>query len=609
MANGEWRMAKAKGRPIRYCDSAIHNSSCTPPHGRVPVGASARLGRALGLVALVALLMGGLSLSASRLWAVPDSLQYIQMAVDIAERFDFSSESFLLRTWGYPGLLAAIFALFGPQSPMAILVVQHAMVVVTVLLTALVGWHLTGRTGVALLAGVLSACSLQVLAFANVIMSEVPYMFALITSVYFLVRYHRSERLRFLALASAMAGVSYLFRPTGLTVVGMCLLAAAHRTWVSRARRALAKDGAWPGLRPAGGPAGDGNSGHARAAQVCRRVSGPVHEARSGPRALTAVVAALAPAMAVVAPCAIHNATAHGGQLLNRSMAMSLYNRTAHYDRLDSSDSSALKEIREVVAEAKRLGHIGPRADETLSRVVCRAYRSTRDASFAEACAALSRAAWDLLWAHPGAVADRTARYAVWMLLVPNSTYRFQPGGTKGYRSRPAIDADIFDIGTYQSDPGPYGDALREFSRYVPLSTKPRPATPLWTAVARWFYRHIDAGPPILGRVDSPYEAYVLLCVFGGACSLLTRRRITWLLVGGVIVSQVLAAAFLGGLTPRYGVPIHPLMNLYAALVLVAVARAVAWPVRFSLRRVKQDSGNADHTTVSMLRSFSPRRP
>jgi hypothetical protein len=530
-------------------------------------------------VAFVALLVNGLSLAASRLWAVPDSLRYIRMAVDIAERFDLSSEDFLFRTPGYPGLLAGVFVLFGSNSPMAVLVVQHALVVAAALLTALIAWHLTSRPAVALLSGVLCACSLQLTAFANVIMSEVPYTFALVASVYFLVKYHRIDRLRFLALASLMAGVSYLFRPTGLTVVGLCVVAAVHRGAMRRGMVTPPGLGTSRGLKPA---AGHTDMGRLR-------------------RVLAGVVVASGPALVVVVPCMIHNALAHGGQLLNHSMGFALYNRAAYSDRLplDSPDSPALTEIREVMAEAKRLGYLGPNADAGSAGAVCKAYRSVHNASFAQACQLVTRAAWDLVRMHPRTVAERTLRYAAWTLLVPDSTYRFQPGGVKGSGCRRAQGADIFDVGTYQTDPQPYGDSLREFARYLPLTTEPRPLTPLWTAITRWYYRHIDAGPPILGWAtaleeyhgvlgDSPYQAYVLLCVFGGLCALVPRRRVTWLLVSGVIATQVVGSVFLGGSMPRYGVPIHPLMNLYAALVLVAIARAAAGCARYATQRTRQ---------------------
>ena len=63
---------------------------------------------------------------------------------------------FLVRPYGYPLMLAAIFRVFGSSSPVAIVVVQHAMLVVVAVLASLIAWHATYRRPVALMTGLLT---------------------------------------------------------------------------------------------------------------------------------------------------------------------------------------------------------------------------------------------------------------------------------------------------------------------------------------------------------------------------------------------------------------------------------------------------------------------
>jgi hypothetical protein len=91
---------------------------------------------------------------------------------------------------------------------------------------------------------------------------------------------------------------------------------------------------------------------------------------------------------------------------------------------------------------------------------------------------------------------------------------------------------------------------------------------------------------------DSPYEAFVYLCMAGGLLSLGTRERMTWLLLALVIASQVVPSAFLAGTIPRYAVPVHPLLKAFAALAICLAVRAV-WMciVQLSHQRAKVRTG------------------
>jgi hypothetical protein len=84
-----------------------------------------------------------------------------------------------------------------------------------------------------------------------------------------------------------------------------------------------------------------------------------------------------------------------------------------------------------------------------------------------------------------------------------------------------------------------------------------------------WAYRNIQMGPSIAGIGDSPYEAFIWLCLLCVLGSLFTRNRATWLLVAGLVGIQVVVSAFLAGSTARYAVPVRPVLFLFPSLLVI----------------------------------------
>ena len=487
----------------------------------------------VGWVVLIVAGMANLaSLLASQLWVYPDSIDYIQLAGGIADRFDLTNELFLVRTPGYPLFLAIVFWMFGASSPSAILVAQHAMAVATAVLTAAIAWRLTSRRSTAALAGSLCACSLQVLAYANLVLTETPYMLTLIAAVYCLVRYHQDEERRWLVAASLLSGVGYLLRPVALYLVAVCAAAALQRAWTMR-----------------------------RAPHLARRRWGLAVELAS----------ASGPALFVAAPWMVLTMSSHDSLQAARCLDYVLYLRAATFDGLDSTQSAAMTDIHRVVDEAKRTGRLGPNADYRDRATVIRAYQAVRHVGFAESSAVLGRAGRDLMVEHPGSITLNTFKYAVWMLLSPDPVYRFQPGGAPGKEGKRDADAVIYDSGTYAFGDGSWEWVLKDYRHYLPLSAQPRALTPWWTALVTWFHRHVEQGRTIVRLGDSFFEAFMLLCVAGGVLSLFRRDRAAWSTVASVISLHVLVSTFLGGPQTRYSAPVKPILWLYLSLLLVTV--------------------------------------
>ncbi len=542
------------------------------PYNGAQTTAAPSPGGVLWVVAGVALLVNGLSLASSPLWVCPDTTYYVALAGEIADQGEFSSELALMRPLGYPLMLALIFRIFGSLSPIAIQVVQHGAVIGTALLLTLTAWHLTRHRGAALASGLLCALSLQLVAYGNLIITEAPFAFLVAATVYFLVRYHLCGKGTLLALASAVAGASYLFRPIGMSAVAICALAALHVAW----RRQIA----------IGCQAADKT--FARDAVRVDKSGFP------GPwrRTVFGLALAIAPAFAVTLPGMINNKLTHGGDLSSRCANLALYFRVFYMDDLDAPRSEALSDIRAVVEEAKGRGYLAPEADHRAWGQVWKAYESVRGIPLADSSAIMGQAARDAVEDNLGATLMQTVRYSLWMLLSPDSFYRFHPGGAPGVRSVGGgygrdPNAEIYDVATYQPTVRRWTDP---YAHYLQLGSEPTRVTPLWSDVNRWAYRYVEKGPPIVGLGDSLYETFIWLCLLCVGGSLFTRHRTTWLLVAGVVAVHVVVSAFLGGPTARYAVPVRPLLFLFPSLMVLLPG----WLAEFvRCRRVGGQPGTA----------------
>jgi len=510
-------------------------------------------GRTLAWVAIIAVATHALSLAGTRLWVYPDSIDYILLAGGIAERFDLAQELFLVRPPGYPLLVAGVFAVFQTASPLVLALLQHAMAVATVTLTAAIAWRLTSSRVLALVTGILGACSLQSLAYANLLLTETPFALLLVACVYCLIRFLPAGRWRWLALASAAAGGAYLFRPIGLHLLGASALAALMHAW----------------QRSPGG---------------IDRLGRPAGLVRLGIGGMTAI----GPALLVASPWMLKNAFQHDSLQGARCLDYVLYLRAVEFDRLDSATSAAMNDIHEVVDEAIARGELAPDASFRDRATVIEAYRKVRGAPFAASSRVMGEAGRNIMDEHKLTIAMNTLRYAYWMLLSPDPVYRFVPGGASGIDGQKDAEAAFFDIGTYSVD-GAWDHVLERHRRYLPLSTEPRIATPVIGASKRVYRDYIDDAPAPLGLLDSPYEQWMVFIMLSGLMTLMTRRRNEWLLVATVIALHVSVSAFLGGPQTRYLLPVRTLLLMYGAFGLCAVAAAVA-PLILGARRVSSKS-------------------
>lgn len=499
-------------------------------------------------VVAVALAINAFSFAASQLWVSPDASYYVELAGGLADHADFRSQLFLIRPPGYPFFLAAMFLFFGSASPVAIMVAQHLMVVGVAYLITLIAWRMTQNTAGALASGLMASVSLQLITYANLVMTEVPFTLALVWAVYYLIVYHQSGRLSALAMASLLTGISYLFRPIGMALLPVCVGAALYEL-----------------IRSNG---------------VRRFFAGLIE--RQGFRNISRrIIFATAPACFVVLPCMAQNQLIHGGDLSTRCADLALYFRIVYMDKLDSNSSAALNDIRTVVQEARDKGLIIPDADYRLWGPVWQAYEKVRGVGLADSSRIMGRAARDLIAEHPTAVALGTVRYSFWMILVPDGFYRFHPDGAPGIQldngeCRRDPNAAILASNTYEPMMRPW---TKPYEHYLPLRSDATSLTPLWSGLSRWFYQNIEKGPSLMGIGDSPYEFFGWICFLGMALAMFLPSRGCWMIIIAAIAMQVVVSAFLAGPTPRYAVPVRPLLVLFPVapfLLAAQLLRAVS---------------------------------
>lgn len=479
-------------------------------------------------VAVIALAVEGFMLSSSRLYALADSGGYIALAGGIAERLDFSDEYFQFRLPGYPVMLAAIFRVFGSASPLAILAIQHAMVVAITILTTLLAWTLWPNRAFAAITGMFCALSMHLSAMASAIMTEAPYTLVLTLCVVLLVRYHRIGGWRRLAWASAFAGLCTVTKAVGQAMPVLCIVVGMHRAWIMRRQSVAAIR--WGGLRSVA------------LASLC----------------------AIGPAALFVLPVMYNNYRIGGRFQLSCNLGLHLYFRATFVEGFDTgpTTSEAVTMVRETRAEARRR-ELPTRSEPGDPFGVTDAFRLLHGMSMAEAADVMGQAGRDLLVQNLGTVLVRGVHHTYRTLVMPDVYYRFVPG------ERPEKMCQPLEVASWISQ-----RAGETMDRYLPLKDTPTATSPLRGRMTRWYHRYIDKGPPVFGILDTPYEEFILLCALGGLLSLTRSDRMTWFIPGMVVFFHVVCQSYLGGVWPRYAVPIHPVMHIFGAFILVRLGKA-----------------------------------
>jgi hypothetical protein len=515
---------------------ASANPSATPC--RETDGAPSTVWRIQAAVLVFGACVHAMAIAAVPLILVPDSVWYAQLGAGIADQLDFSNELFLQRPVGYPALLAVIFALCGAKSPIALLILQHAMVLATAWLAMGIALELTRARWVMALTGLGVVCSLQLVGYAQAVLTEVPYTLLIVLLLWLTVRFHARGYWRLLAIASAVAGLATLVRPTGQYMAAICLLAALHRCLIERDR--------------------------------------------AGSRLIRWVRAtglAVVPCLAVTMLAVLFNGLVLGEfRSLSRTGA-SLFYRTRVEDQLNSSTNEALGRIDFALDqyEASRPPGSSP-PTRYMSYFVTDACRAVYGMTPSEADQLMVDASVGLILEHPGVFARKSAASAVRMPFLVDDIHRFVPGGcvTDGWHApshEMFIGTNAYYRSTARLDVGDIHD------RYLPTVHEPRWATRMWRSLVGLHYRYVEHGRSLTRLTDSLHEDYVLLVMVGGLLLLVQRRPSTSAILIGAVVLHVLIAVLVATCA-RYMAPIQPVLKLFVAVAVVRGVWAIGWTWR-----------------------------
>ena len=491
---------------------------------------------------LLSVLVVGLSahlwyFASSRVVVLPDSNEFASLGVGLAERLDWGAELFQFRPPVYPGLLAIVFRVFGADSGVVLVAIQHLLIVATACVAAGIAWTLRPSRLMAGVAGIATATSVHLAAYANIVLTEAIYTLLIVASLYCLLRHYRTGGWRVLAWGSLWAGLAGLTKPLGSPMVVLCVAFAVVL--------AYARVGA-------GG--------------LCwrRRVRGMVR----------ACVVAAVPAAAVTLPVMVLS-YCNWGQFRTDSLGMAyFYPRTRWVERLDSDTSAAVAKMDEAFRIARARGAL----DESVTPFstwsyweACRVAYGWEVSQTAELMADVSR---DLIREHFWLLVARTPGHMYRMMAIPDDNFRIVPGGAvRGNASLPS------STGLVAVDR--YAEMVRRnamperIDRYLSLSNDPTATSGLWNRVLHWYDRRIGHGAPLVGILDTPYEELMLLVYLGGAIAMLCRPRAAWLLVMAVVGYHIGVSATLQGGVSRYAIPVFPLFNVLAGLTLLCGLRVV----------------------------------
>lgn len=472
------------------------------------------------------------------LFQLPDSVWYVQIAADIAEDLRFDNPLILQRPLGYPLFLASIFSLFGQTSSIAIQIAQHLMTLTVGFLTMMIVTELSRSRTLMVLAGLGTVTSFGLIGYANIVLTETCYTLAIWVGIYSIIRFHMCRGLRWIVLASVAAGAACSIKPTGAVLLGVCAVAILFEI-----RRA----------RSAGSP--------------ILRLFGK------------ATAAAAVPWVLMIGGLIAINGFAQGKFLLMQRAGAVLYTRTMEIDRLTSDRNQPLARIMSAMDEwdARRPADTPPlrRTLHFHAELACREIHGMSDAEIDKL---LCKAGMELVREHWETVLWNTTRHMMRSPLLPDGAYRHVPGGAIADGWHYPMDAELIGVSAYHHSTARLArDGILD--RYFPQDSdapRHRPATPLWSEIARAKYRAIDSAPSMTGLTDSRYGDYALLCAIGGVVSLLGPRRSGWILLVLALGLHLLATG-LHSDDPRYVVPMIPMLEIFAAVFIVRIAAAVRW--------------------------------
>ncbi len=473
------------------------------------------------------------------LWVQPDSVAYLALGEHLGKGGGFEHPWFVARTPGYPMLLAAAAAVGGAGSSTIVLLMQHATVVGCALLMTALAWRLSQSRVTAWACGLLTGCSWTLTGYAGTVLTEAPYTFALLASLYCICRFVEAGGPQWIALGSAGLGCAALIRPAAMPLALVPVLALLMRK--------------------------DGKAGSAVLPSCGRwfvRIS--------------AAMASVGPFLLLTGGWSLITAVEHGAAGAGNFAGRTLYHRVVTRGGWTSPANDAMEDIRRCVAEVNATDPNAPPFDTRMEEHAVICLQRVHGCTLAEASNQLGLAVAPIFRLHVWDILADTPRQAAYLLLVPDEIHRYRPeaeslrlgaaGGAEDWPSTAAFAQDVQRRLTEASGEW-MPDPLRQAS-WISL---------LRSEVADAYDRFIlraDPCPPLPG--DTVFENWVWVCLLGALVALAGARRGMWAITLALVLLQVLPCAFAPGFDRRFAAPIRPVVHLWGAQLVVVIGQLTA---------------------------------
>lgn len=509
----------------------------------VTLGGGLRVSLPLFTVFITTLITNGIGLIGASAYFQPDSGGYIASALNILKYGDFHGIG-LNRVPGYSSFLAAVMAVFGQHFMLGLMVVQHLMMVLISIMVFKIGGEVdhTGRVGFA--AGIFSAFSLQLQAYANLPMSEVLFTTLCLFGLWMGLRVLRVNAPLPLLLSALTFSFATLVRPSGQMLALLVLSIPLFRAL-------------FPSLRVLfpGGVFGN------RRAHLLHFFMGAV------------VVAA------VLVPWMGFNKKVYDYFGITATFGLNLYSNTVEYGNFWDDDSPAIAEIKKRWKQGEEIRVASGALTETkmtwrnhwpsVSR-----YINATNTNLAVADKVYLRAAIDAIKAHPGKFLKQVIRNIFGDLYYAEPIYQYLPGlsldDTPPFLMRHMLS---IEIGAGVKDViADLVDNMTSWEGEPIHFDQPNGVTPLYGMLATAYHSVVIRGMQLI--------LFLAIGVCVALYHTIRKKDLAWFMVLAFLGYLIVVPGIMVPGSPRHRLPADPMIDIMYALAAVSIMRAFLCLVR-----------------------------
>ncbi len=506
-------------------------------HRDIHLPGGVRLSAPVFIVACIALITNAVQVLGAPFVFYGDSWNYVMGAYEIFRNGNFTTIG-NFRTPGYHFILGPIFSLTGNDAIQVMSIVQHFMAVLISLIVVLIGEELDKSRWLGLVAGVVSAFSLQIQALARIPMTEVSYVLFVFLGILLCIRYTKSAKT--LTFICAVASISFatLIRPAGM-VLPILFLAIPI---------------IYPPLSALRGTNPQQNRVDTAGQSLLKRMG--------------LVAAGATIVLATLLPWSWYNWKNNGYFGLVSSLGVNLYSTTIEYGNFVDPESPSFLEIRKTWdrIEASRAAK-GKATDPRFSwRNHLHAFGHLREAFGGDAAKAdrlMLQAALDAISKNPWAYARQVFENIRITLLYAEPAYRYVPG----LRDDDQVPSYMPNAWTTTRLVPAMESLKRTAEPYAPGEENPV----VW--------RTATVFTPVFGAMSSLYHELMMrptmmliLTFFGFACAMIVAIRnidLGWLILVTYVGYAILAPLMVVPGSPRHRLPADPALTLLFAYGLI----------------------------------------